>query len=72
MKWMTSENAKICMRKRKNMSGPIITDKKKKKYSPSDKRPCTSKVSDPEYFIGEFTKNLSSRISLYYTDCSRN
>ena len=45
---------------------------KKKKYSPSDKRPCTSKVSDPEYFIGEFTKNLSSRISLYYTDCSRN
>ena len=54
------------------MSGPIITDKKKKKYSPSDKRPCTSKVSDPEYFIGEFTKNLSSRISLYYTDCSRN
>ena len=53
------------------MSGPIITDQKKK-YSPGDQRPRTSKVSDPEYFIGEFTKNLSSRISLYYTDCSRN
>ena len=59
------------MRKRKTMSGPIITDQKKK-YSPGDQRPRTSKVSDPEYFIGEFTKNLSSRISLYYTDCSRN
>ena len=44
---------------------------KKKKFSTGDQRPRTSKVSDPEYFIGEFTKNLS-RISLYYIDCSRN
>ena len=71
MKWMISENAKICIRKRKTMSGPIITDQKKKKFSTGDQRPRTSKVSDPEYFIGEFTKNLS-RISLYYIDCSRN
>lgn len=51
MKWVNSENAKIHMRKRENMSGPIIT---KKTPSNGNQRPLASKVSDPEYFIGEF------------------
>lgn len=32
----------------------LLTKKKRKRHSSGDQRPRTSKVSDPEYFIGEF------------------